>query len=386
MNNALPRIAATITSTGRYFPKRVLTNRYFYETLGLETSEEWIRSRTGIRERRMIDPAEGETTATMAAAAAQDCLDKRGMAADEVDCIIVATVTQDLGFPATAAIVQDEIGAENAWAFDVEAACSGWLYCLSTAAMMVESGRVQRVLVIGSEVMSSILDYADRASCVLFGDGAGAVLVEPVPEGLGGGFMDWVLYSDGSGVKHLYRTGGGMLHNYPGRSKLPKHQYVHQEGAVVFRFAVTNIVRAVNEVLARNQMTPRDVDLFVPHQANIRIIEAARAKVRVPKDRVVYTIDRYANTTSATIPTALDIAAEQGRIRPGDRIVMCAFGGGFTWGATLLQWSVPNDNGIPSIDDEASLDLEDVAPPPPAIPLEDPEADEPDKPKKKKKK
>lgn len=347
------RQQATITSTGRYFPKRVLANRYFYETLGLDTTEEWIRSRTGIRERRIIDPDAGDTTASMAAAAARDCLDKRGLTADQVDCIIVATVTPDLGFPATACLVQEEIGATRAYAFDVEAACSGWLYCLSVAAMMVESGRTQRVLVIGSETMSSILDYSDRGSSVLFGDGAGAVLVEPVPAGLAGGFVDWVMHSDGAGVRYLYRTGGGMLHNYAGRSKLPKRQYVHQEGGVVFRFAVTNIVKVVRELLQRNQMTPQDVDLFVPHQANTRIIEAARAKLKVPKDRLVLTIDRYANTTAATIPTSLDIAAEQGRMRPGDKVVMCSFGGGFTWGATLLEWSVPSDNGIFSFDGES---------------------------------
>ncbi len=345
MSHPVQPTRATITSTGRYFPTRCLPNRYFYETLGLETTEEWIRTRTGIRERRIVDHAAGETTSFMAAMAARDCLAKRHLAPEELDCIIVATVTPDLGFPPVACAVQHDIGATNAFAYDVEAACSGFMYCLSTASCMVESGRYRRVLVIGSETMSSILDYADRTTCVLFGDGAGAVLVEARPDGLEGGILDFCMHADGAGIPHLYRTGGGILHHYPGPTKLTKHQYVYQEGSVVFRFAVTNIVAVVRELLQRNEMTPQDVDLFVPHQANTRIIEAARAKVKVPKDRLVLTIDRYANTTSATIPTSLDIALEQGRVHAGDKIVMCSFGGGFTWGSMLLQWSVPTENG-----------------------------------------
>ncbi len=347
----IPR--ATLTATGRYFPDRCLPNRYFYETLKLDTSEKWIRARTGIRERRIVDHSMGETTSYMAAQAARDCLSKRGLEPEAVDCIIVATVTPDLGFPPVACIVQEALGARNAWAFDVEAACSGFLYSLSTAAMMVESGRYERVLVIGSETMSSILDYADRTTSILFGDGAGAVLVEAVPQGLGGGFIDWCLHADGAGVKHLYRTGGGILQNYPGRSSLTKHQYVYQEGNYVFRNAVTNIIKVVRELLERNEVGIEDIDLFVPHQANLRIIEAARAKLKVPKDRVVLTIDRYANTTAATIPTALDIALEAGRLHPGDKVLFAAFGGGFTWGSSLLEWTVPVVDGAI---DQASFD------------------------------
>jgi len=331
---------ATITSTGRFFPSRCLDNRYFYEDLGLDTSEEWIRTRTGIRQRRFVDPEAGETAATMAIHAARDCLDKRGIDPLDLDAIAVATVTPDLGFPPVACVVQHALGARNAWAYDVEAACSGFLYSLSTAAMMVESGRYRRILVIGTEAMSRILDFTDRTTCVLFGDGAGAVLVEPVAPGDSAGFVDWSLHADGSGVPHLYRTGGGTLHDYPeDGSPLARRRWVYQEGNPVFRSAVRHIAAVIGQLLARHGMTPADVDRFVPHQANTRILEAVRAKLDVPADRMVVTIDRYANTTSASIPTALDIALQDGRVRPGDRVVLCAFGGGFTWGATLLEWT-----------------------------------------------
>ena len=338
-------LRATITATGRYFPARRLDNRYFYETLGLDTSEEWIRSRTGIHERRMVDPDAGETTGTMAAEAARNCLARRGIGADEVDAILVATVTPDLGFPPVACIVQQSIGARNAWTFDLEAACCGFLYGLSTAAMMVESGRCQRILVIGSDTMSSILDYADRTTCVLFGDGAGAVLVEAAEAG-SGGLLDWILRADGAGLPHLYRTGGGILHTYPpGRTELPKHQYVYQEGNAVFRFAVTRLVEVMEDLLQRHGLQAGDLDLVVPHQANTRILERVRSKLGLPAERMMVTIDRYANTTSATIPTALDIAREEGRLNPGDRVALCAAGGGFTWGAALLEWSLPAETG-----------------------------------------
>jgi 3-oxoacyl-[acyl-carrier-protein] synthase III len=341
MTPSAPLRRATITATGRFFPSRRLDNRHFYETLGLDTSEEWIRTRTGIRERRVVDPEAGETTATMATQAARACLARRDMDADELDCILLATVTPDLGYPASANLVQEAIGASRAWVYDVQAACSGFLYSLTTASMMVESGRCDRVLVIGADCMSRILDYTDRATCTLFGDGAGAVLVEAVPEGLGGGFLDWEMAADGSGVPHLYRTGGGIQHEYPDAVSLTKHERVYQEGSVVFRQAVTRIAQVVRTVLERNELPPDQVDLFVPHQANIRIIEAARAKVQVPVERVVVTIDRHANTTSATIPTALDVAIEDGRVAQGDNVLLCAFGGGFTWGASLLRWSLP---------------------------------------------
>jgi 3-oxoacyl-[acyl-carrier-protein] synthase III len=328
---------ASITASGRHFPSLCLGNRYFYETLGLDTTEEWIRSRTGIRERRKVDPAAGESTATMAAEAARACLRDRGMGAERLDCILVSTVSPDLGFPPVACMVQDAIGARNAWAYDVEAACTGFLYALSTAAMMVESGRCRRVLVIGSDTMSSILDYTDRSTCVLFGDGAGAVLVEATSQG---GFEDWSLHADGSGVRHLYRTGGGLLHGRdPAHSPLPQHEFVHQEGNAVFRFAVRRMVEVLEGLLKRNGLTAGDVDLVVPHQANVRILDAVRAKIGIPEDRWVVTLQRYANTTSATIPTSLDIAREEDRIAPGDRVVLCAVGGGFTWGATLLNWT-----------------------------------------------
>jgi len=340
MSSVVPTRRAHITSTGRCFPERCLDNRYFYEELGLDTTEEWIRTRTGIRHRRFVDPAAGETTATLAIRAAEACLAKRGLDAADLDVIAVATVTPDLGFPPVACVVQHAIGARNAWAYDVEAACSGFLYSLNTAAMMVESGRYRRVLVIGAETMSRILDFTDRTTCVLFGDGAGAVLVEPVEAGNEGGFVDWSLHADGSGVPHLYRTGGGTLHGYPADgSPLARQEWVYQEGNPVFRSAVRHIREVIEQLLDRNYLTPGDIDLFVPHQANTRILEAVRAKLGVSNEQMVVTIESYANTTSASIPSALDIAIEHGRVHPGDRVVMCAFGGGFTWGASLMEWT-----------------------------------------------
>jgi len=331
---------ATITASGRYFPARRLGNDYFYETLGLDTTEAWIRTRTGIEERRMVDPAAGESTATMAIAAARDCLEQRSLPGPDLDCIIVSTVSPDLGFPPVACLVQEAIGASKAWAYDLEAACSGFLYGLSTAAMMVESGRCQRVLVIGSDTMSSILDYTDRSTCVLFGDGAGAVLVEALADEPDRGFVDWSLHADGAGVRHLYRTGGGMLHAWdPAHSPLAQREFVYQEGNAVFRFAVRRMVEVLTTLLQRNGMAADEVDLVVPHQANVRILDAVRAKVGIPEDRWVLTLQRYANTTSATIPTSLDIARDDGRLAPGAAVGLCAGGGGFTWGATLLRWT-----------------------------------------------
>lgn len=332
------RARAAITATARHFPEAVVENRYFYETLGLDTSEEWIRSRTGIRTRHRADHKKGEITSTLGAEAARKALKSRGIGADDVDCIILATVTPDLGFPSTACLVQDQISAHRAWAFDVSAACSGFVYALAQATSLVESGRHQRVLVIGADVMSAILDQEDRNTCVLFGDGAGAVLVEAVPEDHPGALGQWRLRSDGSGAEHLFRYGGGILERVREEPPEPKGWYVHQDGRTVFKLAVTRLAEVVQELLAAEGLTVGDIDLTVPHQANIRIIEAARDKLRLPPEKVMVTIGQWANTTAATIPTSLDLAVEQHRLRAGDRVMLATFGGGFTWGAMLLRW------------------------------------------------
>ncbi len=337
MNRPSARRAA-ITSTGRHFPETVIPNSYFLDVLGLDTSEEWIRTRTGITTRHRADFQKGEITSTLAAGAARKALQRRGMDPAEVDCIIVGTVTPDLGFPATACLVQQQIGAHRAWAYDVGAACSGFLYALAQATALVESGRHQRILVVGADVMSSILDQGDRNTCVLFGDGAGAVLVEAVDEDHPGAIGAWKLHTDGSGADHLFRYGGGIKEKIWGRPPEPKGWFVHQEGKTVFKFAVTRMVEVVQQLLESEGMSPEDLDLCVPHQANIRIIEAAQEKLGLPREKVMVTIAEWANTTAGTIPTSLDLAVDQGRLKVGDTVMLCTFGGGFTWGAMLVTW------------------------------------------------
>ncbi len=325
-----------ITATGRCFPTRRVPNSYFYEDLGLDTNEEWIRSRTGIVERRLVDRAAGECTASLAEGAIRAALEKRGLEPTDLDGIIVGTITPDLPFPATACLVQDRLGATSAWAWDVSAACSGYVSALAQAKALVASGMAKRVVAVGAETMSAILDYTDRNTCIIFGDGAGATLVEESDEG--GEIVDVILHAEGSGSKLLYQPSGGALDPASHATVDARGHFVKQEGRAVFKHAVSRIAEVVDELLERNGLGREQVALVVPHQANIRIIDAAARRLKIPKDRVMVTVHQWANTTAATIPTTLDLALEQGRVAAGDKVVLCTFGAGFTWGAALLQY------------------------------------------------
>ncbi len=326
---AAPRRAA-ITAVGHFLPEQRLTNHDLEQLV--DTNDEWIRSRTGIRERRIL--AEDKPTSYMATRAAREALDKRGLAAEEVDLIIVATVTPDMVFPATACVVQEELGAPRAWGFDLSAACSGFLYALNTGAQFVASGQCEHVLVIGADKMSAILDYTDRTTCILFGDGAGAVLLEAGDEH---GLIDTVSYTEGEGRRLLCMEAGGSLHPSTHATVDERMHFVRQDGRAVFKNAVNRLAEVSLEIMQRNGLTEADVRYLVPHQANSRIIEATARRVGLPMEKVMLNIDRYGNTTAATIPLCLyDWEAE---LRPGDNLVISTFGGGFTWGAAYLTWA-----------------------------------------------
>ena len=321
---------AAVTATGHFVPERRLTNADLEELV--DTNDEWIRKRTGIVERRILD--DDQATSDMATEAAEEVLDARGIGADEIDVIIVATVTPDMQFPATACLVQDRIGASNAWGFDLSAACSGFLYGLTTGAQFIESGRFDTVLVIGADTMSAITDFTDRTTCVLFGDAAGAVLLERDDEM---GLVDAVHHTDGSGSRFLCMEGGGSRNPPTHRTVDEKMHYIHQEGRPVFKFAVTRMADACVEIMDRNDLEPDDVRYLVPHQANLRIIEAAANRMGLDAEKVMINIDRFGNTTAATIPLCL--YEWENDLQRGDGIVLTAFGGGFTWGASYLTWA-----------------------------------------------
>lgn len=322
---------AAVTATGHFVPETRLTNADLERMV--DTNDEWIRKRTGIVERRILDDEE-KATSDMATAAAQEVLDKRGIDADDIDVIIVATVTPDMQFPATACLVQDRIGASNAWGFDLSAACSGFLYGLTTGAQFIESGRFDSVLVIGADTMSAITDYTDRTTCVLFGDAAGAVLLERDDDM---GLVDAVHHTDGSGGKFLCMEGGGSLNPATHRTVDEDMHFIHQDGRPVFKFAVTRMADACVEIMERNDLEAEDVRYLVPHQANLRIIEAAANRMGLDAEKVMINIDRFGNTTAATIPLCLYEWEED--LERGDGIVLTAFGGGFTWGASYLTWA-----------------------------------------------
>jgi len=328
----MSRITAAITAVGKYLPDYVLTNKEL-ETL-VETNDDWITTRTGIKERRILkEPNQG--TSYMAIRAAQDLLSKSKINPEDIDMVIVASATPDLPVASTAVYTATEIGATNAFAYDLQAACSSFLYGMSTAASYIESGRYKKVLLIGADKMSSIIDYSDRATCIIFGDGAGAVLFEPNSDGLG--LQDEYLRSDGSGREFLKIEAGGSILP-PSESTLKNGQhFVHQEGKTVFKFAVSNMADVAEKMLVRNSLSNDDINWLVPHQANKRIIEATAKRVNLDSSKVMMNIHKYGNTTSATLPLLL--ADYENQLKKGDNLIFAAFGGGFTWGAIYLKWA-----------------------------------------------
>jgi 3-oxoacyl-[acyl-carrier-protein] synthase-3 len=323
---------AAITAVNGYVPDMVLSN-HVLETM-VETSDAWITERTGIKERRILK-GKDQGLSVMAIEAVNGLLKKRGIGPEEIDLMIVCTVTPDRVFPATANIVCDAIGAKNAWGFDLGAACSGFLYGLTTGAQFIESGKHKKVVVVGGDKMSSIIDYEDRATCIIFGDGCGAVLLEPTDEGVG--VMDSILRSDGSGCQYLHQKAGGSMRPATERTVERKDHYVYQEGKAVFKFAVTNMADVSAEIMEKNGLTADDVSWLVPHQANKRIIDATAHRMGLDDSKVMVNIEKYGNTTSGTIPLCL--WEWENRLKKGDNIILAAFGGGFTWGAIWIKWA-----------------------------------------------
>ena len=324
---------AKITATAKYLPKKTLTNLDLEKMV--DTSEEWILSRTGIEKRHLV--SKGEATSDMCKEVALKLIKKSGMNPEDIDLILIATSTPDVPVVSTAALVQDKIGAKNAWGYDIVAACTGFVYALETGAKFVESGKYKNVLVIGADTMSSIIDYTDRNTCVIFGDGAGGVLLQPSNNDCG--VLDSILMTDGSGHKYLTVPAGGSL-NPASKETLNKGMhYVYQDGKTVFKFAVKNMADVSKEILDNNNIAGEDLKLFIPHQANKRIIDAAAKRCGLTEDQVLININKYGNTTAGTIPIALDDAVEANMLEKGDLVLFAAFGGGFTWGSMLIKWS-----------------------------------------------
>ena len=327
----MKRVRARITSLGLFVPEQVVTNADLEKRV--DTSDEWIRTRTGIEERRFAAP--GTPTSELALRASRQALERRGIGPDEIDVIVVATVTADMHFPATACILQEKLGAKRAWGFDISAACSGFVYALTIGAQFVENGNAKKVLVIGADVMTSILNFQDRSTCVLFGDGAGAVLLEPGDDGTG--LLDFAHEVDGSGGPFLNMPGGGSAFP-PTHENIDRNlHFIHQDGGHVFKYAVRKMAEASKGLLDKNGVSPEELDLFVAHQANLRIINAAQERLGLPDSKVVKNIAKYGNTTAATIPLLWDECARDGRLQPGDLVLLVAFGAGMTWGASLVR-------------------------------------------------
>ena len=325
------KITAAITSVGAYLPPDKLTNADLEKMV--DTNDEWIRTRTGIEERRILtEPGKG--TSDLAVPAVEEILRKKNMDAQEIDCLICCTVTPDMVFPATANIICDKLGAKNAFGFDLNAACSGFLYGLSTAAMFIESGRYKNIIVVGADKMSAIVDYQDRATCIIFGDGAGAVLLQPNENGFG--VQDSILRSDGSGCHFLHMKAGGSVKPATIETVIAREHFIYQEGQAVFKFAVKGMADVSAELLERNNLTGEDIAWLVPHQANLRIIDATANRMGLSREKVMINIAKYGNTTSGTLPICL--WEWEPRLKKGDKLVLAAFGGGFTWGATLVIW------------------------------------------------
>jgi 3-oxoacyl-[acyl-carrier-protein] synthase-3 len=327
------QLRAKISALGTYVPPRLLTNADLEKMV--ETSDEWIVNRVGIRERHIVD--KGVATSDLAVEAAKKVLAERGLTPGEAEAIIVATVTPDMLFPSTACVVQHKLGANGVWGFDLSAACSAFLYALQTGAQFIATGAHKRVLVIGADVMSSIIDYTDRATCVIFGDGAGAVILEPADED--SGLIDFIHEVDGSGGCSLYMPAGGSMHPATQETVAQRMHYVHQDGQAVFKFAVRRQIEVCERILQRNGLKVGDIDVFIPHQANRRIITATADRLGLKPGSVVINIDRYGNTTAATIPLAMQTALEEGRLKKGSLVLLASVGAGFTVGATLLRWA-----------------------------------------------
>ena len=327
----MKKVKAAITAVGGYLPEYRLTNAILEQMV--ETTDEWITSRTGIKERRILK-GEGKGTSDMMVPAAQEALKKRGISASEIDLVIACTISPDQPVASTAAKVADLIGAKNAWAFDLQAACSGFVYGLVTGSQFIETGMYKKVLIVAGDKMSSIIDYSDRTTCVIFGDGAGAVLLEPNEEY---GLEDAILHSDGAGRQFLHIKAGGSMYPPSQDTVVTKDHYVYQEGQAVFKFAVTNMAEVSARVMERNNLKGDDIAWLVPHQANLRIIDATANRMGIGKDKVMINIDRYGNTTNGTLPLCLWDYEKQ--LHKGDKLIFAAFGGGFTWGAALLTWA-----------------------------------------------
>ncbi len=325
------KITAAITAVGGYVPETKLTN-FDLEKM-VDTNDEWIRTRTGVEERRILKEV-GKGSSDLAVPAVLQLCEKRGIQPDEIDCLICATVTPDMVFPATANIICDKVGAKNAWGFDLGAACSGFLFALTTGAALIESRRYKKVVVVGVDKMSAIIDYTDRQTCIIFGDGAGAVLLEPNSDGFG--VLDSILKSDGSGREFLHMKAGGSVKPATIETVEAKEHYVFQDGQPVFKAAVKGMADVSAELLERNNLTGDDIAWLVPHQANKRIIDATASRMGLANEKVMMNIQRYGNTTAATLPLCLWEWKQQ--LNKGDNIVLAAFGGGFTWGATLVKW------------------------------------------------
>ncbi len=323
---------ATITATARYLPERVLTN-FDMEKI-IDTSDEWIRTRTGIETRHIV--SNGQATADLSTHVAKQLLERSGTKPEDLDIIILATVTPDRVFPSTAAIIQDNISAKNAWGFDLSGACTGFLYALETGANFIASGRYKKVMVIGAETMSSIIDYTDRNTCVLFGDGAGGVMLEPATNDEG--ILDSIMHIDGSGADFLQMPAGGSLLPASYETVDKRLHSIQQDGKTVFKFAVRGMAEVSADILKRNNLNGQDIKLFIPHQANKRIIDAAAQRCDISENQVLININKYGNTTAATIPIGIDESVEDGRLKKGDLVLLAAFGAGFTWGSTLIRW------------------------------------------------
>jgi 3-oxoacyl-[acyl-carrier-protein] synthase-3 len=325
---------AVITGLGMYVPDKIMDNAYFEKIV--DTTDEWITTRTGIKERRLLEKG---ATSDLATGAAKELMEKYNISPDEIDCIIVATVTPDMFFPATACIVQNNIEAKNAWGFDLSAACSGFLFAFQTGCSLIESGQYKKVMVIGADKMSSIVDYTDRNNCILFGDAAAAVLLEPTDD-KSVGLIDSILKIDGSGVESLHMKGGGSL-NPPSHDTVDKKMhYLYQDGKAVFKVAVKGMADVSYDIMQKNNLKSEDVAFLVPHQANLRIIDATAQRMGLSKDKVMINIDKYGNTTAATIPLCLVDYYRAGKLKKGDNLILSAFGAGYTWGAIYVVWGI----------------------------------------------